>query len=65
MTPSHVEQARVQARAARARAIGSARRAFRSLEKESTPAALEHAVALCRVVVAADDRLERLGVARG
>lgn len=65
MTSARVSQAVAQAKSRRTRVLWLARLAFRSLEKEQTPAAMERVVSYCRAVVAADDALERLGAARG
>lgn len=55
----------VEAKRRRDAAITLAGRADKARRRERTPAAKERFVAACRAVTAADDALERLGVARG
>lgn len=65
MTPSHREQARVRAMAARRYQIRMLLRATWQYAEDKTPALCEALVDRCRDVVAADDALESLGVSRG
>lgn len=65
MIPARRTRAVAAAKARRRMALTAARKAFRAMSRERTPAAVERAVETCRLVVAADDALESLGVPRG